>query len=177
MFESKYKSNWVMVDIEADGPAPGLYSMVTVGAVVVEDGLNRKFYAKIKPISENWIAGALAVSGFTREETMEFGPGEIEIPRLNDWVKELGIDKPRFISDNNGFDWQFVNYYLWKFVNDNPFGHSSTNLGSFYKGILRDFRKHFKFLREGRHTHNALEDAVGNAQAMLKILEKYNVKG
>ncbi len=28
--------SWIMVDIEADGPIPGDYSMVSFGAVVVE---------------------------------------------------------------------------------------------------------------------------------------------
>jgi hypothetical protein len=35
-----------------------------------------------------------------------------------------------FVSDNNGFDWQFINWYFWHFTGANPFGHSSTNLGS-----------------------------------------------
>jgi hypothetical protein len=35
--------SWIMVDIEADGPIPGDYSMVSFGAVVVEPGLERSF--------------------------------------------------------------------------------------------------------------------------------------
>ena len=35
---------YVMVDIEADGPIPGDYSMVCLGAVVVEPTLERTFY-------------------------------------------------------------------------------------------------------------------------------------
>ena len=35
---------YVMVDIEADGPIPGDYSMVCLGAVVVEPALERTFY-------------------------------------------------------------------------------------------------------------------------------------
>jgi len=27
-----------------------------------------------------------------------------------------------FISDNDGFDWQFVNWYFWHFLGQNPFG-------------------------------------------------------
>jgi len=33
--------SWIMVDIEADGPIPGDYSMISFGAVVVEPGLER----------------------------------------------------------------------------------------------------------------------------------------
>ena len=32
--------SYIVVDIEADGPIPGDYSMVCFGAVVVEEGLN-----------------------------------------------------------------------------------------------------------------------------------------
>ena len=37
-----------MVDIEADGPIPGDYSMICFGAVVVEPSLNKTFYGKLK---------------------------------------------------------------------------------------------------------------------------------
>lgn len=55
-----------MVDAEADGPIPGDYSMVCFGAVVVEPSLEKAFYGRLKPISEKWLAKALAVSGFSR---------------------------------------------------------------------------------------------------------------
>ena len=70
-----------------------------------------------------------------------------------------------FISDNNGFDWQFVNYYFHHFLGRNPFGHSSTNLGSLYKGMQRDTKVNFKHLRRTRHTHHPVDDAKGNAEA------------
>jgi hypothetical protein len=41
--------SWIMVDIEADGPIPGDYSMVSFGAVVVEPGLERTFYGELRP--------------------------------------------------------------------------------------------------------------------------------
>jgi hypothetical protein len=42
------------------------------------------------------------------------------------WVKERSKRRPLFISDNNGFDWQFINWYFWHFTDGNPFGHTST---------------------------------------------------
>lgn len=35
--------SYVMVDIEADGPIPGDYSMVSFGAVIVEPSLSKAF--------------------------------------------------------------------------------------------------------------------------------------
>jgi len=63
---------YIMVDVEADGPIPGDYSMVCFGAIVVEPSLDRTFYGQLQPISEKWIPEALRVSGFTREETLGF---------------------------------------------------------------------------------------------------------
>ena len=57
-----------------------------------------------------------------------------------------------FISDNNGFDWQFINWYFHHFLGKNPFGHSSTNLGSLYKGLVKDTFENFKHLRRTRST-------------------------
>src|SRR5258706_10377216 len=39
--------SYIMVDIEADGPIPRDHSMVCFGAVVVQPGLERKFYRRL----------------------------------------------------------------------------------------------------------------------------------
>jgi hypothetical protein len=76
------------------------------------------------------------------------------------------------VSDNAGFDWQFVNYYFHRFVGRNPFGFSPLSLTSLYKGFARDMRACFRRLRRTRHTHNALDDARGNAEALLALVEQ-----
>ncbi len=163
---------YISVDVEADGPIPGDYSMISLGAVVVEMGLKRTFYAEIKPISDKWIPEALAVSGFTREQTLLFADAQQVMKDFNAWFVREGIDRPMFISDNNGFDWQFVNWYSHHFTGSNAFGHSSSNLGSLYKGVNRDMFVNFKHLRKTKHSHNALGDAIGNAEALLTILSQ-----
>ena len=101
---------YIMVDIEADGPIPGDYSMVCFGAIVVEPSLERTFYGKLKPISEKWIPEALQVSGFTREETLAFDDPKTVMQQFADWIGSVSSGQPMFISDNNGFDWQFINW-------------------------------------------------------------------
>ena len=167
---------YIMVDIEADGPIPSDYSMVSLGAIIVEPKLNRSFYGQLKPISEQWIPQALAVSGHSREETLGFDEPAKVMVDFAKWLKqECGNTRPMFVSDNNGFDWQFVNWYFHHFTGENPFGHSSTNLGSLYKGACGSLFKNFKHLRKTKHTHHPVDDAKGNAEAMLKILEKYQL--
>ena len=81
-----------------------------------------------------------------------------------------------FVSDNNGFDWQFINWYFHAFLGKNPFGHSSTNLGSLYKGLVKDMSKNFKHLRRTRHTHHPVDDARGNAEALLHMRDAMGLK-
>lgn len=168
--------SFIMVDIEADGPIPGDYSMVSIGAVVVEPSLSKRFYAEIRPISDKWIPQALAVSGFSREQTLGFEEPKIVLARFSEFLAKNSKGQARFISDNNGFDWMFVCWYFWHFLDKNPFGFSSQNLGSLYKGCVLDTFKNFKHLRKTRHTHNALDDAIGNAEALLTIKDKLDLK-
>ena len=135
---------YFVVDIEADGPIPADYSMVCFGAVLVDDNLDRTFYGQLRPISDNWIPEALRVSGFSREETLAFDdPAEV-MAGFKDWIAENTTGRPMFISDNNGFDWQFINWYFHHFLGDNPFGFSSTN--RVYPASQND---HYKAIENG----------------------------
>jgi hypothetical protein len=162
---------YVMVDVEADGPIPGDYSMISFGAVIVEPQLDRTFYGRLKPISEKFIPDALAVSGFTREETLAFDEPQAVMESFKRWLADNCRGRMMFISDNNGFDWQFINWYFHHFTGSNPFGFSSTNLGSLYKGLQKDTFVSFKHLRKTKHTHNPVDDARGNAEALLQMKE------
>ncbi len=164
----------VMVDIESDGPCPGMHSMVCFGAVIVEAGFQRTFYAQLKPISETYIPEALAISGFTREETMKFPDPRDAMQNFEIWLqKNIPHGKrPIFWSDNNGYDYSFMNYYFWHQLGRNPFGWSSANMGSFYKGQVGDLHAKFKHLRDTKHTHHPVDDAKGNAEALLKMFNQ-----
>ena len=167
---------YIMVDIEADGPIPGDYSMICFGAIVVEPSLSRTFYGQLQPISEKWVPEALAVSGFSREQTLEFDLPQKVMQNFGQWIRAESSGRPMFISDNNGFDWQFINWYFHHFTGANPFGHSSQNLGSLYKGLVKDTSSNFKHLRRTKHTHHPVDDARGNAEALLQLKEQYGLK-
>jgi len=165
-----------MVDIESDGPIPGDFSMICFGAVLVEPALDRSFYGKLKPISEKWLPDALKISGFSREETQGFDDPREVMSRFERWLSDHVRDRPIFISDNNGFDWQFINWYFHHFLGRNPFGFSSQNLGSLYKGLVKDTGPNIKHLRKTRHTHHPVDDAKGNAEALLHMKEAMGLK-
>jgi hypothetical protein len=69
-----------------------------------------------------------------------------------------------------------VRWFTHHFLGRNPFGHSSTNLGSLYKGVVKDMFSNFKHLRKTKHTHNPVDDARGNAEALLQIKEQCGLK-
>jgi hypothetical protein len=174
-----------MVDVETDGEIPGDFSMIELGAVVVRRGENWKdtsglkdtFHGKLHPVSDRWNDDALKVSNHTREETLLFDDPIKVMTEFSSWITAKSIGKrPMFISDNNGFDWSFVNWYFHHFLGTNPFGHSSTNLGSLYKGLVKNMHQNFKHLRITRHTHNPVDDAMGNAEALLNIAERSGLK-
>lgn len=161
--------SYVSVDIEADGPIPGDYSMISLGAVIVEPELSRTFYGQLRPISDRWDPAALKVSGHTREEVLAFDDPREVMARFAEWLERECPQRRIFISDNNGFDWQFVNWYFHHFLGRNPFGFSSQNLGSLYKGLVKDTFSTFKHLRKTKHTHHPVDDARGNAEALLEM--------
>jgi hypothetical protein len=89
------------------------------------------------------------------------------------WLnKEIPGKRPILWSDNNGYDAAFINYYFWQNLNRNPFGWSSANIGSLYKGQSGDIHSKFTHLRETKHTHHPVDDAKGNAEALLKMFAK-----
>ena len=165
-----------MVDVESDGPIPGDYSMICFGAVVVEPAFSKTFYGTLKPISEKWNPEALAISGFSRSQTLAFEEPSIVMDRFAVWLTENCPSRPMFISDNNGYDWQFINWYFHHFTGTNPFGFSSTNLSSLYKGMVKDTSKNFKHLRKTAHTHHPVDDAIGNAEAFLHMIQELSLR-
>lgn len=165
-----------MVDVESDGPIPGDFSMISFGAVLVTEQLDKTFYGKLKPISERFIPEALEVSGHSRAETLTFDEPKKVMEDFAQWIKEVCSDRPIFISDNNGFDWMFICWYFHHFTGNNPFGFSSQNLGSLYKGLEKDTFKTFKHLRRTKHTHHPVDDAKGNAEALLTMKKELGLK-
>ena len=168
--------SYIMVDIESDGPIPGDYSMISFGAVLVDEQFDKTFYGQLKPISDKYIPEALAVSGHSREDTLSFDEPLTVMQNFSTWIKSASKGQAVFIRDNNGFDWMFICWYFHHFTGANPFGFSSQNLGSIYKGMVKDMFQNFKHLRKTKHTHHPVEDARGNAEALLALKNEYGLK-
>ncbi len=167
--------SYIMVDVVTDGPIPGDYSMVSFAAVVVEPTLSKTFIGKIKPISKKYSEDELKKNDYIRTETFEFDEPEEVLMNFQEWLLENSKGDPVFISDNNGFDWMFINWYFYYFVGSNPFGNSSYNFGSLYKGLVKDTSKGIKHLRKTEYNNNPIDNVVGNAETLLMLKEKFNL--
>lgn len=162
------------LDVEADGPCPGQYSMLSFALVAVDD-LHQHFYATLRPISDRFDTAAMSVGGFTREQALSFEDPAVVMKRMQDWVSGLTGGRRAVVwSDNPAFDWQFLNYYCHAFLGENPFGHSARRIGDLYAGWQKDATKtrDWRKWRGEPHTHNALDDARGNARALGVLLDR-----
>ena len=162
----------VVVDVEADGDLLGTNSMVCFGAVIVENGLKRTFYGKTKPISDIYNPEALAVSGFSREQHETFDDPKEVMTAFYEWLKDNINGKPTLISDNNGFDASWINWYFIKYLGKNPFGWSSRRMTDLICGYENNLYFKWKWMRDTPHTHNPIDDCRGNAEVLLKYRDK-----
>lgn len=168
-----------VVDVEADGPCPGLYSMVSFGAVRVQrEPHDCFFYGKTAPNGTRFNPEALAACNTTREQHLTYENPEVVIRRFSDWLKANSTGKPIFISDNPAFDWQWLNYNFHLYLGENPFGFSARRIGDFYAGLQKDFfaASRWKRLRKTAHTHHPVDDARGNVEALISMADTNKVR-
>jgi len=155
---------YIMVDIEANGPIPGDYSITSLGAVIIDDKLDKTFSINIKPISSK--IDPDRIKFVNQENAVE---ALFAMKKFNDWIIKNSEGSPVFISDNNGYDWMFVCWYFWHFLGENPFGYNSVNLNSLNKGLKKDLNAKLEVLRDRNLTHDALNDAVDNGKIFQKL--------
>lgn len=166
--------SYIVVDVESDGGLLGTNSMVCFGAVIVdkEGRLNKTFYGQLKPISNEYNPEALAVSGFSRKEHEAFDEPIKVMIEFAKWIKENSVGAHILVSDNNGYDASWINWYFLTYVGTNPFGWSSRRIGDMYAGFMNDAKYQWKKHRKTSHTHHPVDDAKGNAEALLYLINK-----
>lgn len=183
-------SLYISVDVEADGPIPGPYSMLSFGAAVAgrqgaggfvaTDPRRRTFYRELRPISDEFVPEALAVSGLDREKLATQGtePGAA-LHQFSSWVREVSGDaQPVMCGYPASYDWTFLYWYLIRFTGASPFGHSgcldmktlyATKAGVPLRSVSkRAMPRHL--LSRRPHTHHALDDAIEQAELLANLM-------
>lgn len=171
--------SYIVVDVESDGPIQGIHSMVCFGAVLIDKDhkLDKTFYAQTAPISDKYIPEALEISGFTREEHEAFPAPIYAMQDFKIWLQENSRGKPILLSDNNGYDAPWINWYFHKELFENPFGWSSRRIGDMFAGYMNDPYYKWKKHRGTVHDHHPVNDAKGNAEAVIWLQQQgFNIK-
>lgn len=132
------------IDVEASGPVPGLYNLVSIGAVPVvsRDGrwhpLEDRFYVELKPIAAGFDPEAMAVHGISRHHLESHGvPADEAMRRLTLFAERHSAGaRAVFVGHNAGFDWSYISWYYARFGLPNPFGYKALDTKSLAMGRL-----------------------------------------
>lgn len=146
----------VFVDCEASGPCIGKGELTEFGAVIHKT--KETFYGDMR--YKTPYGKMLTMWCF-----LEF-------------LRDNCPTRPVFVSDNPAFDWQWINYWFHHCFNMNPFGWSARRIGDYYAGLKGNFMKStdWKKLRETKHDHNPVNDAMGNVEAFDKMQLNLKIK-
>ena len=171
---------FISVDVETSGPVPGLYSLLSIGACLVEND-ETAFECQLKPISDRADPKALEVTGFSLEQLARKGLEPVEaMERFAAWIDRVTPpdSTPVFVGLNAGFDWSFVNYYFHAYLGRNPFGFASLDIKALYMGVIdapwsrAKSSEMVKILRiEKTNDHNALHDARFQAELFRSTMK------
>jgi len=179
-------------DVETDGPIPGPFSMLSLGLVVAGtfDGrvfsrppdYGQTFYREIRPISDQFQPDALLVNGLDRDRLLSEGSlPEKAMNEAAEWILNIaGVGRPILVAYPLSFDWSFLYWYFVRFSADgSPFNHSQC----FDIKTAFAVKAHIPIASAGRsrlipslrpdgaHTHNALDDAIEQAQVFANLFE------
>ncbi|WP_149184686.1 3'-5' exoribonuclease domain-containing protein [Streptomyces sp. TRM49041] len=183
-------SLYISVDIEADGPIPGPYSMLSLGAAVAgrqdADGYTpadpeaATFYRELRPIGDDFVPEALAVSGLDRARLADEGAEPaVAMREFGAWVRDVSQGaQPVMCGYPASYDWMFLYWYLMRFTGESPFGHSGClDMKTLYatksRLPLRAVAKRTMpagLLSRRRHTHHALDDAIEQAELFSNLM-------
>jgi DNA polymerase III epsilon subunit-like protein len=173
------KEAYIVIDIEASGPNPSQYSMLSIGACTVSEP-RHTFYVEIQPDKDAFTEDAMAVSGLSMEQLAAEGlPPARAMQEFAAWLDGAvpkGV-QPVFAAFNAPFDWMFVNDYFHRYLGYNPFGHAALDIKAYYMGLhgvawgettLRKVSHRHTGQRE--LTHHALSDAIDTAEILEAML-------
>ena len=179
---------YISVDIETDGPIPGDYSMLSLGAVAYSlDGRELgEFSVNLKPLEGAKQDRETLAWWDTQPEAWKAATeGAIDAPaamrKFYHWVCQQG-KSPIFVAYPVGFDFTFVYWYLMHFIGESPFSFSALDLKTMAATIMKvPYREAMKrkmpkewFVGAPKHSHKAVDDARGQGVMLVNMLRALN---
>lgn len=177
----------ISVDIEAAGPSPSSYAMLSIGACLIDvleiDASAARgpdhFYAELRPDRERQLDAAMSVGGFTLEGLRASGTEPKAAMRaFADWIESVTPQGSRavLVGFNAPFDWMFVADYFDRYLGLNPFGHSALDIKAYYQGVTGSTWAETSLPNVAERygltinlTHNALDDARDQAALFREV--------
>jgi len=174
---------YVSTDVEADGPIPGPYSMLSFGsaAFAADKTLLSTFSANLETLPDAntdpttmawWRTQPEAWAACRREPQ----PPSTVMPEYVQWLKCLP-GEPVFVAYPASYDFMFVYWYLVRFAGESPFSFAALDMKSYAMALMgSDFHGTSKgtmpktWMSAQPHTHQALEDAIGQGELFLNML-------
>lgn len=186
------------MDAEASGPAPLHGDLISFAAWVMEPNLTRFFDSgDMRPTCDKFSQSAYDAIGMTREQHLNAPYSKEErILAFADWLGEIEeeerakkeakirargeeprVDRIGFVmvSDNPGFDFQWLNFELLNYTGKQLLGHSARRIGDVWAGLRKRPLEtmSWKKFRVAPHDHTPKNDALGNAEAWNTMWERY----
>lgn len=177
-------------DVETDGPIPGPYSMLSLGIAFAGtfDGKTfrrpaerQTFYRELRPISERFQAEALSINGLNRDELIRSGAEPATAMReAAEWIASVAQGgEPVLVAYPLSFDWTWLYWYFIQFQNASPFNHSRCfDIKTAFAVKARlpvagagRAKLPAELLPSEPHTHNALDDALEQAEIFARVFE------
>ncbi len=169
---------FIVVDVETAGPNPTEFSMLSIGAALVEDP-GQSFYIELQPFNGNHEAESDRIHGLSITALLDTGiePKEA-MQRFADWVSEVASRrKPVFVAFNAPFDWMFVADYFHRYLDRNPFGHRALDMKALFMGMHNVDWEETTYDKVSSHfrlppalAHHAQADAIQGAELFVAML-------
>jgi hypothetical protein len=181
---------YVSIDIESNGPCPGVYSMLSLGAAAfAADGEQLDtWYFTLEPLHgamehpDTMAWWKTQPEAWAEVNTSQWDP-EIAIGLFAEWVEALP-GKPRAAAWPAGFDFPFVLYYLHRFAGRNPLGIACIDIRSYANGLagmpgyynmpdamMQDLTRHVGYVgTSDLRDHVALDDAIGQGRLLMALI-------
>jgi hypothetical protein len=174
---------YVSTDIEADGPIPGPYSMLSFASVAYhadktelgtfEANLEQLPGANGDPNTMEWWRTQSEAWAACRSNLRD--PATV-MPEYVAWLKRLP-GKPVFVAYPAAYDFMFVYWYLIRYAGESPFSHSALDIKTYAMAVLgAEYRESVKrnmpkvWFDNLPHTHVALDDARGQGTLFCNML-------
>ena len=196
------KDLYISTDIEADGPIPGEYSMLSLGAVAIDSTgkIWGEFYRKLKrlpkakqhPETMKWWKNN--ISSYKEATSNQENPKKVMQDYVT-WLKEIKektkAEELVFYSSPLCYDYMFVYWYMVKFVNSFkseqifkiPFAYNGVDFTSYamgkknltYTDALTKNLPQSWFENLEKNSHKSIDDARRQGLILVNMLKDNRV--